>query len=168
MATTPTTNYAWGKPTVGASNGVWGTELNAALDEIDTDLAAAEATADAALPKAGGTLTGDLVHLTDSYTLVDLGNMTGAVEIDLSAGNFFYGTVTESTTISFANCPTGGVFFLLELTNPGAASISWPGAVKWPGGTAPDFTASGVDLLSGITRDAATTVRMALVQEDSA
>lgn len=168
MATTPTTNFAWGKPTVGASNGVWGTELNAALDDIDTDVQSVKDTADGALPKAGGTLTGNVVHKTDSYTLVNLGNLTGAVEIDLSTGNYFYGTVTGAvTSVTFSNVPSNGVFFMLELTNPGAYGISWGTEVAWPGGSEPSWTVSGVDLVAGVTRDAGTTIRLARVQEDS-
>jgi len=38
MAVTRTTNYSFGKPTVGGSRSVWGTELNATLDQIDAEI----------------------------------------------------------------------------------------------------------------------------------
>lgn len=41
-----TVNYGWAKPTVGGDTGAWGTILNAALDDIDTDL---DAVSDAAV-----------------------------------------------------------------------------------------------------------------------
>lgn len=168
MATTPTTNFSWGKPTVGGSLNVWGTELNTALDAIDTDVNTIKTTADAALPKAGGTMTGNLVHLTDSYTLVNKGSMSGAVTFDLSAGNYFYGTVAGAiTSITFSNVPANGVFFVLELTNGAAYSISWPAAVKWPGGSTPTLQSSGVDVLGFLSRDAGTTIRGSLLQGNS-
>lgn len=47
-----TANYAWELPTVGADSDTWGTELNAAFDDIDTDLKAVSVVANAALTSA--------------------------------------------------------------------------------------------------------------------
>jgi hypothetical protein len=51
-----TTNYGWTKPVEGASTGVWDTILNAALDDIDTDVFGVDgrvADLEASVPVAG-------------------------------------------------------------------------------------------------------------------
>lgn len=76
-----------------------------------------------------------------------------ATTIDTSLGSLFYATATSNTTFSFTNAPANMVTsFTLELVNAGAYAITWPSAVKWPGGTAPTLTASGMDILTFYTR----------------
>jgi hypothetical protein len=58
--TTTTSNYGWVKPDVGASNDAWGGLLNTDLDGIDSTVKTVSNVANAALPLAGGTLTGNL------------------------------------------------------------------------------------------------------------
>jgi hypothetical protein len=53
------------------------------------------------------------------------------------------------------------------MTNGGSATLGWPIGTKWPGGTTPTFTASGVDVLIFMTIDAGTTWRAQLAQGDS-
>lgn len=60
LLSTPTTNYGWAKPTVGADNDAWGGMLNTDLDGIDSTVKSVSTVASAALPLAGGTLTGNL------------------------------------------------------------------------------------------------------------
>jgi len=55
-----TANYSWSKPTVSGSSDTWGTELNTLIDSVDSQLKTVDTTASAALPKAGGTMTGKL------------------------------------------------------------------------------------------------------------
>jgi len=170
----PTDNYNWNLPDVAGDVGAWGALLNAIIGDdvtgIDAVLQAVSDVADAALPLAGGVLTGEVTVKTDKYDVVDSGNLTGAVTFDLSAARFFYGTVTgDVTSITFSNTPATGkaVFVVLEITNGGSQTITWPSSIKWPGNIEPTLTSSGVDVLSFYTRDGGTTWRGALTQEDS-
>ena len=82
---------------------------------------------------------------------------TGA--IDVSAGTVFTKTITANTTISFSSVPAAPATacVTLILTNGGSKTVTWPSSVKWSGGTAPDLTASGVDVLTFLTIDGGTT-----------
>ena len=131
----PTTNYAWDLPLSGGDSGAWGTLLNAILGDdstgIDAVLYAASVVASAALPKAGGTMTGAMVVATETFTPVNLGTgLSGAVALNLATGNVFYGTVTGACTISFSNIPAGAVFVTLELEFSGG-----PYGITFPSGT---------------------------------
>lgn len=148
-------------PTVDGSAGTWGTELNTLFDDhIEADVDTVEATADAALPKAGGTMTGELKLLTERYMVTDEGNLSGSVTFNLDDANVMFGTVTgDITSISFSNVPNDAVFLTLELTNGGSQSITWPASIKWDGDVDPTLQTSGVDILVLYTRDAGTTWR---------
>lgn len=148
-------------PTVDGSAGTWGTELNTLFDDhIEADVDSIETTADAALPKAGGTMTGELKLLTERYTVTDEGNLSGSITFNLNDANVMYGTVDgDITSISFSNVPNDAVFLTLELTNGGAHSITWPASIKWDGDTDPTLQSSGVDILVLFTRDGGSTWR---------
>ena len=67
MADSTTTNYGLTKPEVGASEDTWGAKVNTDMDLVDAQMkvnanaiAATVVVANAALPKAGGTMTGAL------------------------------------------------------------------------------------------------------------
>lgn len=99
-----------------------------------------------------------------------LGSGSGSRTIDLTLGNFVSATVTGTTTWTFSN-PTpssNATGFVLELVDGGSATQNWPTPnVKWPGGTAPTLTASGVDVLAFFTDDGGTTWRGVLSMADS-
>jgi hypothetical protein len=165
-----TTNYGWEKPNVGGSAGSWGTLLNTVIDAVDAALFAVSTTATAALPKAGGTLTGIVEILTDRYHVVDLGgSLVSGVTIDCSLARFFRGVCSGGVTFTITNAPTSGkaCVLTLELTNAGVVGITWPASVKWPNGSAPTLTASGTDVITLYTRDGGTTWRGALAMRDS-
>jgi hypothetical protein len=98
-----------------------------------------------------------------------LGSGSGSRTIDLALGNFVSATVAGTTTWTFSNplASPAAMGFVLELTNGGSAALTWPAAVKWPGGTVPSFTVSGVDVLTFITDDGGTTWRGVLSMTDS-
>ena len=149
-------------PDDGGDAGAWGAILNDLFDdEIEADIDTVEATADAALPVAGGTMTGEILVKSESHTGVNKGSMTGGVTIDLDNGDCFYGTVTGNvTSITLSNWPTSGrfEFVLLEITNGSAFTITWPAAIDWHEATEPTLQASGKDVILLYSRDAGTTV----------
>lgn len=60
---------------------------------------------------------------------------------------------------TFSNPPASGSAgsFVLELTNGGSGTVTWPASIDWEGGTAPTLTAAGTDILVFYTRDGGTT-----------
>lgn len=80
---------------------------------------------------------------------VDIGAGT---TIDLNTGNYF--TRTGGGAINISNA-TGATAFVLNLINGVGTTFGF--APKWPGGTAPTFTASGRDVLGFFTHDGGTT-----------
>ena len=90
-----------------------------------------------------------------------------ANDIDLSAGEYFTKTISGATTITFSNIPSGYSGWVLEITNGGSATVTWPASVKWGGGVAAVLTAAGVDILVFTTDDGGTTVRAGIFSTDN-
>ena len=94
-------------------------------------------------------------------TINALGDTGGGTDaIDVSAGNVVTATVsTAEQTFTFTNPSDTGkaCSFTLHLTNGGSQTVNWPGSVDWAGGSAPDLTSSGLDVLTFTTIDAGTT-----------
>jgi hypothetical protein len=98
-----------------------------------------------------------------------LGSRTGSVTINCESGNYVSCTATGAINWSFINPATGSraTGIILELTNGGNFTMSWPSAVRWPAGTAPTLTVSGVDVLVFITDDGGSNWRGAVSMSDS-
>jgi len=119
---------------------------------------------------ASPTFTGTVTTATADLLGSVRGNVTAvaASAVDCSAGNYFTKTATGALTWTFTNAPaTRAYSFLLELTNGGTGTQTWPASVDWPGGTAPTLTTSGVDVLGFITDDGGTIWRGVQLMKDS-
>lgn len=163
-----TTEFGWTYPDEGDSN--WDATLNTLFEAIDTDLDTVKDTADAALPVAGGTMTGPLKVLEVNDTVVNKGSVSGAVTLDLEAGNVFYLTTSGNiTSITVSNPPTSGTgaFVVVEITAGGSHTVAWGASYEWPSGTAPTQTVSGKDVYVIYTRDGGTTWTGRRVIEDA-
>jgi hypothetical protein len=166
MATT--TNYGWAKPDVGGSNGAWGSLLNAIFDTVDTALHNVSVSVASALPLAGGVMTGRVDLLTTSFARKDKGTVSGAVALDLALAQEFSMTIGGATTFTVTNPAPGtvGQGMILRLVNPGSAALTWPVSFRWPGGTAPAFTASGTDVVVALTDDNGTTWHASIAMQN--
>jgi len=110
-----TVNFSWTYPTVGADLDTWGGVLNSAFIAIDADVWTVKGTADAALPKAGGTMTGKITLDGDptavlhaaSKQYVDAGDAT---KLNLSGGTLTGSLVAKKAyTPSVSDVPSSGV-----------------------------------------------------------
>lgn len=87
----------------------------------------------------------------------------GTLTLNCATGNVFAVALNANiTTLSFTNVPASGNAYGLTLafTADGTArTITWGGAVKWPGGTAPTLTSTNgkVDVFVLTTWDGGTT-----------
>ena len=173
-STTTTANAALPKAG-GAMTGAITT--NSTFDGVDIAtrdavLTSTTTTANAALPKAGGTLSGAIVaadQIISAPVLKDVGETcvanatSGSTDtISLTDGNVHNVTLTANCTFTFSAPPasgTSGSFTLfLNQDGTGSRTATWPGSVKWAGGTAPTLTttASRTDILVFTTIDAGT------------
>jgi hypothetical protein len=122
------------------------------------------------LPAANLTGTIHADRYTDTvYTHLHTTIVTAmsANDMDLSVGEYFSKLITGNTTLTFSNIPSGYTGWVLEITNGGSATVTWPTNVRWGGGVAASLTASGVDILVFTTDDSGTTIRAGIFSTDS-
>ncbi len=79
-----------------------------------------------------------------SNPVYDAGTSGSTKTIDFGSGSLQKLSITASVTFTFSNAVAGTVY-VLKLTQSGAGGFTytWPGTVKWPGGTAPTGSATG-------------------------
>lgn len=168
MAHLTTANYGWTKPDVSGDTGAWGTLLNTIFDAVDTSLKAVSVVANAAVAKAGGTMTGLLKLKTASITREDKGSVSGVVVFDLTAAQFFSLTIIGNWQPDFQNTAAGTVAqgVTLRITNGGAFTTTWPASFKFPAAVPPTLTVSGTDLISFVTDTNSGSWNYAGIQKD--
>ena len=124
----------------------------------------------AALPLAGGTMTGEINAADQLITRPEMKDYSetkvalsaaATVDIDLTGGNVFTITPDQNTTFTFSNpSPTGKScsFTLVWTQDSSDRTIAWPGTVDWAGGSAPDVTSGSgkIDIYTFFTLDAGT------------
>ena len=140
------------------------TYINSLTSNAQTQITANTTLANTMLPKAGGTMTGEINaadQLVTRPVIKDYGETKVAMAahaVDLSLGNVQTYTLSGNQTLTFTNPPASGTSgsFTLLVTNGGSATLTWPTSVDWAGGTAPTLTASGIDAMVFTTIDGGT------------
>jgi len=179
----PTTRFSWNLPNVSGDPGTWGTLLNAILGDdvtgIDEILYDVQTTANAALPKAGGAMTGHLDLKTSHATGAQITGGSGTKAIDISAANYYRFTtgLSGSVTLNITNGSSSSPDFeavIIQIKNPGVASgiaFQYGGSartVQWQDGAAPTWTTVGDDVIVLFTYNGwATIIGVVAVQDPS-
>ena len=157
----PTTNYSWDLPEEEGDTNDWGRKLNdifggtvalsATVEGIDSVIKTVSDVADAAMPVAGGTFTGNVEFGVDCAVRENMINVS--TSINWASGNFFRKALSEGLndlSAYFTNYPPANTvqFITLHLVQPGAggATVTWPTNVVWQDATAPTLSASGADV----------------------
>ena len=112
------------------------TTTNAALGV--TNAATAQTTANAALPKAGGTMTGNIT--TEAITETQTTKSASFAPDLTNDGTIF--SCTGTMTITMPTATAGKSFTIIHAT---ATSITWGGTIEWNGGSEPT-KGSGIDI----------------------
>jgi hypothetical protein len=98
------------------------------------------------------------LFLYDGSLAEDYDGLSGtSPTCNVDNGGAFSLTMSGNTTFTFSGAASGFIQgFVLQLTGNGS-TVTWPGSVKWAGGTAPDAPANGeTDILVFHTRDGGT------------
>jgi hypothetical protein len=107
----------------------------------------------------GAKIVNEGVYANGSLRTANISFANGQVQTLTGVGT----GATGMTAIYFTGAPpTGAASITAIITNgglmTGAGMTSWGGNIKWPGGTKPLLTSSGVDVVSFVTPDAGTTI----------
>ena len=99
----------------------------------------------------------NLTAPTETY--IALGSVSGTKAISGASANVQSMTIAANTTITLTAGASASECRVLTLiiTNGGAFTVTWPASVKWAGGSAPTFSAAGVDVVTLLTVDGGVT-----------
>lgn len=162
----PTGNLTYAGTTITAT----GAELN--YNDITTlgtseasKVVTADANGDVAFAEEVTVKTINETHVTSSGT--------GTTDLNQESGNVFIHTnASGGTTFTFSNPPSATYVHSFTVIHKqdgtGAAGVTWPASVDWPGGTAPAISsaANAVDVFTFITYDGGTSYYGFLAGQD--
>ena len=146
--------------------------INSLSSNAQTQITSATTTANAALPKTGGTMSGATIfadqlatrpEIKDYSETYNASSGNGTVDLDLESGNVFQHTASGGyVTFTFSNPPEtgkGGSFTLKWIQDSSDRTATWPGSVDWAAATAPTLTSGSakVDVFTFFTVDGGTT-----------
>ena len=102
---------------------------------------------DATAEKISEVPAGDFLSIEGSGLAEGYTALSGATPtVSLNGGGSFSLTLSANTTVTFSDAPaTGSAGFSLKIKQDASGSgytVTWPGSVQWPGGTAPELTAT--------------------------
>jgi hypothetical protein len=168
--------------TGGGASGLWGINISGNAGTVSAITSGQVVSALGYTPANGsgpGNINGDQNYqdyLLRRPTVIDyslyhnaLGAVSGATTINHEAGNYVSATAVGAVTWYFTNPPTGARSggFILALRNGGAYTQYWPATIRWPAGSAPALSSSGLDVLVFLTDDAGANWRGAITMGDS-
>jgi len=142
---------------IGLDDGTDTLEIGAGTAHGTTTAISIDSSADMTL--GGGIACADEVIGRPRFTdYAETKQAMAAHSVDLTLGNVQTYTLSGNQTLTFDNPSATGnsCSFTLVVTNGGSATLTWPGAVDWAGGSAPSLTSSGIDILTFMTMDAGT------------
>jgi hypothetical protein len=101
----------------------------------------------------------------DKDTLHTIATASGATELDREDGSVFDVMATADISISYANFETVDGL-VIYATNWGAHTITLPAGTEFGGGTGPEFTVAGTDIIVVTTKDGGTTTEFLVAEQD--
>jgi hypothetical protein len=116
--------------------------------------------------------TGSITVSGTNSDYVDLGNVSGTVNIDFTKG-VVRARLTGNTTFAFISVPAAGtvtaVTLIVVQDGTGGRTVTWPAASDYPGGVIPPATTTvnAVDIWTLFTVDGGTTVYVSLAMKDA-
>ena len=134
------------------------TATTAEINYLDVTTLGTSAASKAVTADANGVVTFDNGKIEESTAITSSSN---AATLNLRDGDNFSHTLSENVTYTFSNPAASGkvsAFTLTVTQDSSARAITWPGAVKWSGGTAPTLSSGSgdVDVFVFFTNDGGT------------